>query len=69
MRARISEILFPVILFPLISPLIIAATNITNSIINQAPYIEWQGWIYLLISILIVFGLSGYALFDFILEE
>ena len=69
MRARISEILFPVLLFPLISPLIIAATNITNSIINQAPYTEWQVWIYLLISILIVFGLSGYALFDFILEE
>ena len=49
--------------------MIIAATNITNSIINQAPYVEWQVWIYLLISILIVFGLSGYALFDFILEE
>ena len=69
MQARISEILFPVLLFPLVSPLIIAATNITNSILRQTPFSDWQIWIYLVLSIIVVFGLSGYALFDFIIEE
>ena len=68
-RSNFSEILLPLILFPLLSPLMIAATKISSSVINLQSYDMWNVWVLIVISIVVLFGLAGYALFDFIVEE
>ena len=55
--------------FPLLSPLIIAATKISSAVINAHSYEVWNVWVLIVVSIVVLFGLAGYALFDFIVEE
>ena len=68
-RSNFSEVLLPLLMFPLLSPLMIAATKISNDIINSESYELWNVWILIIVSIVVLFGLAGYALFDFIVEE
>jgi len=68
-RSNFSEILLPLLLFPLLSPLTIAATKISKSIIDLESFAMWNVWVLIVISIVVLFGLAGYALFDFIVEE
>ena len=68
-RSNFSEILLPLLLFPLLSPLLIAATKISSGVINSQPYEMWNVWVLIITSIVVIFGLAGYALFDFIVEE
>ena len=68
-RSNFSEILLPLLLFPLLSPLMIAATKISSGVINSQPYEMWNVWVLIITSIVVIFGLAGYALFDFIVEE
>ncbi|HCI16270.1 MAG: ABC transporter permease [Candidatus Marinimicrobia bacterium] len=69
MRARLSEVLLPVLLFPLVSPVIIAATKISGSIMAGDPFSFWQIWLLIVLTVIVIFGLVGYTLFDFIAEE
>lgn len=69
MRARLSEVLLPVLMFPLVSPVIIAATKISGGIMAGDQYQLWQIWLLIIGSIIVIFGLVGYTLFDFITEE
>ena len=68
-RSNYSEVLLPLLMFPLLSPLMIAATKISNDIINSQSYDLWNVWVLIIASIVVLFGLAGYALFDFIVEE
>ena len=68
-RSNFSEILLPLLLFPLLSPLIIAATKISKSIINLESFAIWNVWVLIVVSVVVIFGLAGYALFDHIVEE
>jgi heme exporter protein B len=69
MRARLSEVLLPVLLFPLVSPVIIAATKISAGIMAADPIELWKIWLLIVLSVIVIFGLVGYTLFDFITEE
>ena len=68
-RSNFSEILLPLLMFPLLSPLMIAATKISNDIINSQSYELWNVWVLIIASIVVLFGLAGYALFDYVVEE
>ena len=68
-RSNFSEVLLPLLMFPLLSPLMIAATKISKDIINSQSYELWNVWVLIIASIVVLFGLAGYALFDFIVEE
>ena len=67
-RSSFSEVLLPLLMFPLLSPLMIAATKISHAIINSQSYEIWNVWVLIVVSIVVLFGLAGYALFDFIVE-
>ena len=69
MRAKLSEILFPILFFPLVSPHVIACVKATNYWFKEIPLFNWQSWIYLMITFFIVFFLIGFMIFDFITEE
>lgn len=69
MRAKLSEILFPILFFPLVSPHLIACVKATNYWFKGIPFINWQSWVYLIITFFIIFFLIGFMIFDFIAEE
>ncbi len=69
MRAKLSEILFPILFFPLVSPHLIACVKATNYWFKGIPFINWQSWVYLIITFFIIFFLVGFVIFDFIAEE
>ena len=69
MRANLSEVLVPILFFPLVSPVVIAASKISGGIMAGEPYQIWQIWLLIVISIIVIFSLVGYTLFDFITEE
>ncbi len=69
MRSNLSEILLPILFFPLVSPIIIAATKISTSVMLNDSYVIWEIWVLIVGSIIIISGLAGYALFDYLVEE
>ena len=69
MRSKLSEILLPLLFFPLVSPVIIAATKISTGVMSNDPFQLWQIWVFIIGSIIVLSGLAGYALFDYLMEE
>ena len=63
------EVLIPVLLFPLASPVIIAATKSTVFIFENKPFGEWRIWILILFTFLLTSALLGYLFYDQIVEE
>lgn len=69
MRARLSEVLLPILLLPLVTPVIIASVQSTVGWMRGMPINQWNSWLFVLGSFIIIFGLLGYTLFDHITEE
>ena len=69
MRAKLSEMLLPILFFPLVSPHIIACVKATNYWFNGLSFIYWQSWILLMVSFVLVFFLLGFMIFEYITEE
>ncbi|MEE9168020.1 MAG: heme exporter protein CcmB [Candidatus Neomarinimicrobiota bacterium] len=69
MRARMGEILLPILLFPLVSPLLIAAVRSTHALMNNQDFGEWRIWIQLMTTFVVAFALMGYVIFDHVSEQ
>lgn len=69
MRAKMSAVLLPVLLFPLITPLLIACVKATLGWYHVLPFSNWQFWVLIMITYVIIFGFAGYIFFDHISEE
>ena len=69
LRTRMGEVLVPVLLFPLLSPVIIAATKATSAIASGLPLAKYNYWIMILVTFAVVFSLVGFLTFGAISEE
>jgi heme exporter protein B len=69
MRTKMSEVLIPMLLYPLLSPIIISAVNITQAMINELEYVNYSFWIMIIFTFSILFTLIGYLTFDIVSEE
>ncbi len=69
MRARVNEFLLPLLLFPMVTPLMISAVKSTAAIMEGQPFSQWKLWLQLIVSFVIVFGLVGYLIYDYVCEE
>ncbi|MFQ6674951.1 MAG: heme exporter protein CcmB [Fidelibacterota bacterium] len=69
MRVRMSEILLPILLFPLVSPLLIAAVKSTDALMRGLDFNTWRIWPQVLVTFVIAFGVTGYLIFDYVSEE
>ncbi len=69
MRSRLSNVLVPILLFPLLSPVIIASVKSTTGWVRGLPIGVWETWVFILVSFIVIFGLLGYTLFAHITEE
>ena len=67
-QARMRELLLPLLLLPLLTPVLVASTRATLALLDAEPYMEWKG-----IGFLIVFDvvfLTALWLFgEYLLEE
>lgn len=68
-RTRAREVLLPILMFPLLAPLLIAATRTTAAALVGQDAAEVQSWLLMLLGFDIVFTTAGWLSFDFILEE
>ena len=67
-QARMRELLLPLLLLPLLTPVLVASTEVTAALLDPAPYVSWKG-----IGFLVVFDLvflTALWLFgEYLLEE
>jgi heme exporter protein B len=70
-NSRARELLVPLLLLPLVVPLMIAASGASEHLLEAGgPAFDRFGtWIAVLALYDLVFGLVGYAVFDFLLED
>ncbi len=70
-NSRARDLLVPLVLLPLVVPLMIAATGASKPLLEVGgPGFERFGtWLAVLCLYDLVFGLIGYAVFDFLLED
>ncbi|HIA29060.1 MAG TPA: hypothetical protein EYN81_02070 [Candidatus Marinimicrobia bacterium] len=69
LRARMSEVLLPILLFPLVSPLLIAAVKSTDAILMGLPFEEWKIWAAIIFTFVIAFSVTGVLIFEYVSEE
>jgi heme exporter protein B len=67
-NTRTSEILLPVILFPVAVPVVIAAVQATRGVIGGAPLSGFLPWFGVLVVYGAVFSAVPFLLFDYVLE-
>jgi heme exporter protein B len=69
MQARTRDILLPILLFPVVLPLLIAAVKATNGILLDLPYDDIRNWVSLLIAYDVIFVAIAIMTFDYVVEE
>ena len=66
-RTRAREVILPLMLLPLLVPLLIAAVNVTGALLTGEV---WTGvWLRVLIAFDLVFVVTGWLTFGFVLQE
>lgn len=68
-QARTRDILLPILLFPVILPVLIAAIKATNGFLQGLEMADIRPWLNLLIVYDVVFTAVAFMLFDFVVEE
>ena len=68
-QARTRDILLPILLFPLIVPVMIAAVKASGGFLQGLPWIEVSPWINLLIVYDVIFVAVAFMFFDYVVEE
>lgn len=67
-RARMRELLLPLLLLPILAPLLIAAVEATASLFQDQPELD-RTWVAFLAGFDIVFLTASWLLSDFLVEE
>jgi heme exporter protein B len=68
-QTRTRDILLPILLFPVILPVIIAAVKASGGFLQGAPMAEITPWLNLLIVYDLIFTAVSFMVFDYIVEE
>ncbi|MHB1125823.1 MAG: heme exporter protein CcmB [Bacillota bacterium] len=67
-NARTSEILLPLILFPVLVPVIIAAVEATGLVLGGSSIADAGSWLKLMLIYDVIFLVVPFILFDYVLE-
>jgi heme exporter protein B len=68
-QTRTRDILLPILLFPVVIPVVIAAVQASNGILTGAESGEIIPWVNLLAAYNVIFLAVAYILFDYVVEE
>lgn len=69
LRLPSGETFLPILLFPMLTPLLIAGTKATGAALEGRSLGEWDFWLMLLITLFVLFVLAGTFFFDYISEQ
>ncbi len=67
-QARMRELLLPLLLLPLLTPVLVSSTQATVGLLDASPYVEWKG-LGFLVAFDIVFLTLLWLLGEYLLEE
>ena len=67
-QARMRELLLPLLLLPILTPILIASTEVTAALLDRSPYVQWKG-IGFLVAFDIVFLTALWLFGEYLLEE
>ena len=65
----VRETLLPILLFPLIFPMLLAAIEVTSSVLRGETWTEYNKWIQLLAVIDIMFSIVCSFLFTYVMKD
>jgi heme exporter protein B len=68
-QARTRDILLPVLLFPVIIPLLVAAVKASSGYLTGAGVEDIRPWLNLLVVYDIIFTASAFMVFEYVVEE
>ena len=68
-QTRTRDVLLPVLLFPVIVPVLLAAVKASNGFLQNLPMNEIWPWLNILIVYDVIFTAIAYMVFDFVVEE
>lgn len=68
-HTRIREVLLPVLLFPLATPVLISGVRATLGILAGRPLADVMPGVRLLVAFDVLFVVVGYLIFEYVLEE
>jgi heme exporter protein B len=67
-QARMRELLLPKLLLPLLTPILIASTEVTASLLDRTPSVQWKG-VGFLVAFDLVFLTALWLFGEYLLEE
>jgi heme exporter protein B len=67
-QARARELLFPVLLLPVLVPVLLGTVKATEAVLLRAPLGDVAHWLKLLVAADVIYVVAGLLTFDFILE-
>jgi heme exporter protein B len=67
-QARMRELLLPLLMLPLLTPILVASTEVTKALLDRAPYVQWKG-IGFLATFDVVFLTALWLFGEYLLEE
>ena len=68
-HTRAREVMLPIMLFPVIVPLMLAAVRLTSAILDNTPFEDTSHWLALLVAFDVIFIAVSFILFEFVVEE
>jgi heme exporter protein B len=67
-RSRAREVLLPLLLFPMLVPVLIAATEATGALLIDDPMGNAGSWIRLLATFDVIFVVASFWVFPYVIE-
>jgi len=68
-QTRTRDVLLPILLFPVVVPILIAAVKASGGYLTNAPMTDILPWLNLLIVYDVIFTAIAFMVFDFVVEE
>jgi len=68
-QTRTRDILLPILLFPIVVPVLVAAVKASSGFLQGSPSEEIQVWLNLLLVYDVIFTAVAFMVFEFVVEE
>ena len=68
-NTNMREVMLPLLLFPISTPAFIASVKCTSAILRNRPIETYSNWLGILILFDVVFFVTSFLIFEFVVEE
>jgi heme exporter protein B len=68
-QTRTRDMLLPILLFPVVIPLVVAAVKASSGFIQALPMAEITPWLNMLLVYDVIFLVVAWMVFDYVVEE